>query len=57
MTSTVRQRAHSSAAEMRLRTVIVTMAVTFVLTVLPVIAYLTSGCHLPDPTSARPAGV
>ena len=42
---------------MRLRTVIVTMAVTFVLTVLPVIAYLTSGCHLPDPTTARPAGV
>jgi hypothetical protein len=33
----------------RLRTAIVTMAVTFVLTVLLLMAYLTSGCHLPDP--------
>jgi hypothetical protein len=33
----------------RLRTAILTMAVTFVLTVLLAMAYLTSGCHLPDP--------
>jgi hypothetical protein len=42
---------------MRLRTAILIMAVTAVLSVLLMMAYLTSGCHLPDPISARPAGV
>jgi hypothetical protein len=34
---------------MLLRTAITTAAVTFVLTLLLLMAYLTSGCHLPDP--------
>ena len=41
----------------RLRTAILTMAVTFVLTVLLLMAYLDSGCHLPDPIYVKPAGV
>jgi hypothetical protein len=47
----------SRGRTVRLRTAILTMAVTFVLAVLLVLAYLTSGCHLPDPISAKPAGV
>jgi hypothetical protein len=48
---------------MRLKTTIVTLAVALAagaLSVLLWIAYLTSGCHLPDPNtgvSARPSGV
>jgi hypothetical protein len=33
------------------------MAVTSLLTVLLMMAYLTSGCHLPDLNSARPPGI